>query len=245
MPFDRLYLLVDGGKGDAKEFVLNDFIPFNRIVEDFDGLNVITMDEFLKRKGITGQLKNTTDGQVLMPPENRTNFDHMKLKPLWNYMRSVGVYPKGWEDTTKCFAAIPSRKGKQASDELQKAFDDIVAAGPLPNPLVDFRDEPAPVDGSVTQRMREMIAGRPNICIYDSQLQDEVLLHFRVEVGDARLLTHFYSFLFYQDWVSATESCLCKCNDVDFDNSLKTYPDCTEARSLEQTIYSRSFPICR
>ncbi len=194
-------MLIDGGKKDKKEFTINDFVPFNRIVEDFNGLHVISMDEFLRRKALTGQLKNMTTGEVVFPPENRTNFDGQKMKPLWHYMRSVGYFPEGWEEPMECFAALPSKKGKEASDELQKTYDEIVAEGPFPDPLVDYVDKPTDVDGSVKDRMREMVAGR-RLCLYNEKLQEKELLHFRVEVGDARMLTHFYSFLFYQDWVS-------------------------------------------
>lgn len=165
---------------------------------------MITMEEFLKRKGITGELKDKNDGKVITPPNNQTNWDRQKLKPLWAYMQKVGVYPKGWEDPWQCFAAIPSSKSKEAIEELQEAFDKIQSSK-LPDPLVDFVDQPVPVDGSLEERMKEILAGREHICIYDEKLQNEELLHFRVNVGDARLLTHFYSFIFFQDWVSFRE----------------------------------------
>ncbi len=198
--FDSVYLLAAQG---SPKFSISDFVPLDQMINEFEGLNAITMEEFLKRKAITGQLKNITDGKVLRPPENRTNWDGEKMKPLWEYMRAVGPFPKGWEDPTKSFAAIPSSKGEAAEKELQKAFDEIIASGVIPDPLVDYVDEPVPVDGSMKDRMREMLAKRTSINIYDSKLQNEELLHFRVEYEDARMLTHFYSFLFFQDWVSA------------------------------------------
>jgi hypothetical protein len=88
-------------------------------------------------------------------------------------------------------------------DDLQTMFNDIFAGkyGPVPNPEKDFVDDPAPVDGETVHRMREMLSGRDKICIYDQELQDQQLLHFKVDHSEkARMLTHFYSFVFFQDW---------------------------------------------
>ena len=84
--FDSVYLLHKG----SPHFTINDFVPFNQMVNEFEGLNAITMEEFLRRKAITGQLKNITDGKVLRPPENRTNWNGEKtgeMNKLWDYLR--------------------------------------------------------------------------------------------------------------------------------------------------------------
>lgn len=196
-----MYLLGEGGGNHKKDFSFNDFFHLDSIAIEHPGMNIITMEEFLRRKGISGELKNRKSGQVMQPPNGNIDWNGKKLDPLWSYLRTVGRYPDGW-NPTDCIAAIPSSKDPQAVDDLQSMFDEIIAGkyGEIPNPLVDFVDNPVPVDGETVQRMREMMAGRNKICIYDNSLQDEQLLHFKVDKS-ARMLTHFYAFVFFQDWV--------------------------------------------
>jgi hypothetical protein len=69
-----------------------------------------------------------------------------------------------------------------------------------PKPKLDeFNGNPTPVNASLAERMREMLADRENLCIYDKPLQDEKVIHLKVE-GGVRLLTHFYAFIFFADW---------------------------------------------
>jgi len=65
--------------------------------------------------------------------------------------------------------------------------------------LEEFNGNPTPVNATMAERMREMLADRKNLCIYDKPLQEEKLIHLKVEKG-TRLLTHFYAFIFFADW---------------------------------------------
>ena len=178
-------------------------------------MNIITMEEFLKRKALTGNLKDMKTGIVLNPPNNKTNWDGERLNPLWSYLREVGLFPEDW-DPWECFAAIPASKDPSAVVELQNMFDDIMGGkhGFIPDPTKDFRDAPIPVDSNTVERMREMMAGRKKICIYDKNLQETELLHFKVEGKKGRMLTHFYAFIFFQDWVS--NKCVNVLRGIDF-----------------------------
>ena len=194
-----MYLLNKGGEEHKKLFTFNDFFHLDSIALEHEGMNIITMEDFLKRKGITGQLKDINTGKVLKPPNDQTDWNGKHLRDLWTYLRNVGTYPEGW-DPMECFAAIPASKDAKAVDELQSMFDDIVKGkyGAYPDPTKDFRDKPVPVDGEPVQRMREMLGGRKKICIYDNNLQEKELLHFKVDHAvKARMLTHFYSFIFF------------------------------------------------
>ena len=72
--------------------------------------------------------------------------------------------------------------------------------GGKPKPtLEEFNGKPVPVGAPLGDRMREMLADRPGICVYDRPLQEATLLHLKVE-GGVRLLTHFYAFVFFADW---------------------------------------------
>ena len=43
----------------------------------------------------------------------------------------------------------------------------------------------------MAERMREMLADREQLCIYDKPLQEANVIHLKVHAG-VRLLTHFY-----------------------------------------------------
>ena len=68
--------------------------------------------------------------------------------------------------------------------------------------LEEFEGKPTPVDGPMSERMREILAessSRSKLCIYDTQLQEAPVIYFPAAKG-TRLLTHFYAFIFFSDW---------------------------------------------
>ncbi|GFH56455.1 hypothetical protein CTEN210_12931 [Chaetoceros tenuissimus] len=196
-PEQEMYLLTDGeGK---KSFTFNDFFHLESISREHKGMNIITMEEFLKKKAITGQLTS-------LPPDNKADWNGQDLDALWKYLRRVGKYPN-W-DPEKCIAAIPSDKDGNNVKLLKQMMADLQSGkyGPLPDPYVEFINNPVPVDAEPIYRLREMLAGRNELCIYNESLQKEPLLHFKMEFekdsteSSARMLTHFYAFVFFQDW---------------------------------------------
>lgn len=201
-PKKGMYLL---GKGEShqNQFSFNDFFHLDAIALEHQGLNIITMEEFLQRKGITGELKSITSGEVIKPPGGQTNWNDKQQDPLWKYLEKVGKFPEGWEPTN-CVAAFPSSDNPKDVQELQETINTILKNGNLPDPgKGDFDGEPTPVDASTKDRLMEMLATRKNLCIYDTELQKEQLIHFKIDHKvKARMLTHFYAFIFFQDWVS-------------------------------------------
>ncbi|KAL7511945.1 hypothetical protein ACHAXN_010049, partial [Cyclotella atomus] len=104
-------------------------------------------------------------------------------------------------DPWECAVAIPASKEQSSIDELNttlKAIMDGSYGKPKPR-LEEFNGNPTPVDAPLGDRMREMLADRPGLCIYDKPLQEEKLIHLKVH-GGVRLLTHFYAFIFFADW---------------------------------------------
>lgn len=71
---------------------------------------------------------------------------------------------------------------------------------PKPNQK-HYRDNPTPVYAPAKERLKEMIAHRETICAYDEKMQNERVVHL---MGDstlgARMLVHFYAFLFFEDY---------------------------------------------
>jgi len=207
-PQQGIYLLEkrdDKGKHKAS-FTFNDFFHLDQIAAEEKGLKIISMEEFLTRMGTSGKLISTSTGQVLVPPDDgRVDWNNHGLGRLWEYLRAVGLLPKGW-DPGSCIAAIPQSPSVNDTLTLQTLMDDILAEkyGPIPDVEkdIDFVDAPTPVDASTVQRLREMLAQRKKLCIYDQTLQAATLIHFKMDNSedDSRLLTHFYAFVFFQNW---------------------------------------------
>lgn len=193
-PEQRFYLL---GKTDEKQksdFDFGDFFHLDSIAVEHEGFNVISSEEFLHRLGKTGKLMNTQTGK----PELWDTQKHTSSS-VTNYLRKVGVNPI-W-NPADCIAAFPSEKGADAVEKLRQANKDMMAekGGRKRPSLEEFEGKPVPVDAPMEERMREMLADRDKLCIYDEHLQQAQVLHFPAAKG-TRLLTHFYAFIFFADW---------------------------------------------
>jgi GDP-fucose protein O-fucosyltransferase len=178
-----------------------------KIAEEHVGLEVITMDEFLQREALTGNLKDRKTREVAYPPDNRTKWDGAEgheLAKLEKYLRQVAIIPS-W-DPEKCMAAFPTTKDPKDVAVLQGIYDEVVAEGGFPS-FEAYIDKPSPVDAPAKDRMKENWAGRDGpLCIYNEELQKAPVISFTSGAGSettgegARLLVHFYAFIFFEDW---------------------------------------------
>jgi len=85
------------------------------IHSEHEGFHIITMDEFLRRQAMTdscfclhkkssccnahhekGKLIDPDTQASMKPPENRIDWNGHMLKPLWEYLRTVGHTPN-WD----------------------------------------------------------------------------------------------------------------------------------------------------
>lgn len=159
---------------------LDDFFHLDSIAIEHKGFKVITMEEFLKREAMTGGLEDYNSHQVKYPPDNRTDWDGRDRDPLFKYLRSVANTPT-W-DPWECALAIPATKDQSSIDELNTTLKTIMDGSygkPKPT-LEEFNGNPTPVDAPLGDRMREMLADRPGLCIYDKPLQEEKVIHMKV-----------------------------------------------------------------
>lgn len=146
-------------------------------------------------------------GTALFPPENRTDWNgqEQRAAALNTYLRSVAHLPKEW-DPEICMAAFPASQDPRdlaVLEELKKkikegAWDKKFMG---PDGYKEYIGKPVPVDASPEERMKQNWAERLTVCIYDDELQKAPLIHFGSGgAGGARLLVHFYAFIFFQDW---------------------------------------------
>jgi len=180
------------------------------------GLDVISMEEFLSREAMNGRLTRHVPNvkeassnfaqspQVLFPPGNRTKWSS-NLNKLYSYLRDVGHIEK-W-DPNICVAAFPSATDPSHLKNLSDILDGIMTErGGRKKPYPpDYAGKPVPVDAPPEERLREMLDRRKQLCLYDEKMQEDVVLHFKEDYNDDfRLLTHFYGFLFFEDWKQST-----------------------------------------
>jgi len=201
-PSQKMYLL--GGT----TFNFADFFPLQELAEEHGGLEIISMEEFLTE----------TMGKIVDPKTHTISFPPAEKKTAWDgdtkgiktqlspWIRSIAVIPN-W-DPSKCIAAFPKSTDPQDAILLQQAFDEILQedGGKFTKNAAysEFINKPTPVDAPTKDRLRELIAERKTLCVYDADLQEAQLIHFhgkaKGQESGGRLLVHFYAFLFFQDW---------------------------------------------
>eukprot|EP00815_Leptocylindrus_aporus_P011424 CAMPEP_0116070684 /NCGR_PEP_ID=MMETSP0322-20121206/13215_1 /TAXON_ID=163516 /ORGANISM="Leptocylindrus danicus var. apora, Strain B651" /LENGTH=596 /DNA_ID=CAMNT_0003558657 /DNA_START=160 /DNA_END=1950 /DNA_ORIENTATION=- len=192
-PEKRMYLLSKRAEGHKLNFDFNDFYHMDSLANEHAGINIITMDEFLQHEALTGKLYDSKNETIQYPPRNETDWNGKPLKDLWEYLDQVGTYPE-WEPVN-CLAAFPASSDKKDIDQLTASFDEVKTRGKL-------TDIPVNVDAPIADRLQENLAQRSKLCIYDEELQSKRLIFFKngYPQHDSRLLVHFYTFLFFQDW---------------------------------------------
>jgi hypothetical protein len=199
-PEQRMYLL-DKDKGSNNKFTFRKFFPFDAISEEHPAVEVISMEEFLEREVMTGKLRDQ-NGKVSFPPGNRTTWDghHRTGKEYWHWLRNV-TNPPIW-DFSQCVAAFASEPGAANAERFRTIFRSTDINPPQGEPhFKRFINNPTPVDAPPMDRIKETLAHRKDICLYSDKLQNAKVMHFMGDnASGARLLVHFYAFLFFEDW---------------------------------------------
>jgi GDP-fucose protein O-fucosyltransferase len=203
-PNQEMYLLNDGGgrqeeqqQQQRKDFGFQDFFPIERIAAQIQGMSIISTEEFLVREALNGTLRDRQSGQVSFPPHNRTNWDgdsHAIIKELQPWLETVSYQPDWSPD--QCVAAFPAEPGNSL---LEQKFNAILNLGGFRTPE-SYVANPTAVYGSTIDRLGEVLNGRTHLCVYNNQTNERLWhLHGKQQLG-TRLLTHFYAFLFFEDW---------------------------------------------
>ena len=196
-PEQSMYLLRKRNSQQKINFSFQDFFPMHEIAKEQDGLHLITMQQFLEREAMTGHLKNKYTGKVEFPPNNRTNWDGQDVVPLKEWIRNVTLTPL-WKPES-CMAAFPATSDPKDGEALKKLLVTMHEKKDMQRKR--YIDDPIPVDSSPYDRLKDHINGRKDLCLYNTEMQQAPVLHFMCyHKMRVRFLTHFYSFLFLQDW---------------------------------------------
>ena len=159
------------------------------------------MEEFLKREVMTGgKTRDKETGLPTFAPNNRTDWngvDRKTAKTLYRWMRTFATNPL-WSPND-CLVGIPQRPGPKGPPQMIQWGEAINKNRPV---YAEFYGRPVAVNAAPLERLRELVGRRQApLCVYNETYQHAKVLHM---MGDdksgARLLVHFYAFLFFEDW---------------------------------------------
>ena len=202
-PEQRMYLLGKKDKHSKNTLSFHDFYHFDSVAVEHAGVEVISTEEFLKREIMSGNIRHPETGAIIHPPKNKTDwhgigtYHSQDFKELAGFLREAGI-SSTW-DYSKCIVAFPQKTGPGTSNHLEGMLQDILNDGNDASRKRSYDKNPTPVDASPRDRMREMLAHRHQLCVYNDTLQQAPVFHFPGG-GKYRLLIHFYAFMFFEDY---------------------------------------------
>jgi GDP-fucose protein O-fucosyltransferase len=175
---------------------------------DISGLPVITMEEYLQKVALNGQLRQH-NGEITFPPYNRTNWDgrlgncgnpgigEADLFFRWLSGSSLAIT---WK-RDQCIIPFPSNSEKRVVP-MHKALKAILQEDvKVHERLSSYLGNPIPVNSSIYDRLREMVADRKQLCEYDQQLQEAKSIYMTGhEHTGSRPLIQFMAYLFFESW---------------------------------------------
>eukprot|EP00934_Nitzschia_sp_Nitz4_P008577 Nitzschia sp. Nitz4//scaffold179_size51476//34375//36661//NITZ4_006929-RA/size51476-augustus-gene-0.1-mRNA-1//1//CDS//3329539225//8567//frame0 len=199
-PEQNMYLLSKDKRPEKNKFTFKDFFHFDSIADEHPAVEVISMEEFLQREA--GTFKNKYTGQISFPPENATTWNgHGRHgRKYWMWLRNVTQAPIWFFD--ECVVGFPSEAGPEAAERVKGLREEVARYKKEKMFYIkEYDGNPTPVDGSPQDRLKEQLGDRRTLQVYGDTLQNEKVMHF---MGDndsgARLLVHFYAFLFFEDY---------------------------------------------
>eukprot|EP00980_Cylindrotheca_fusiformis_P004069 scaffold880_cov132-Cylindrotheca_fusiformis.AAC.65 len=200
-PAQELHMLSSSDDEQKDEFSFNDFFPMESISREHEGFSIITMEQYLNLF-LEGKLKHPHTGESIFPPNNRTNWNGCSMNDfeiLKSWLRKSSKRLK--VSDTACLLAFPRSSNSTATEEMDQLQYGIKQKSKIG--WSSFIGKPTPVDAAPKDRLRENLASRSSLCVYDRELQEAPWVHFPVikDPADAsRMLVHFYAFLFFADW---------------------------------------------
>jgi len=199
-PSQKIYLLGKDRDRQKTTFNFGDFFHLESLNIEHDGLNIITMENFLRKEAMGGNLHDSTTGKVSYPPGNVTDWSGKNMMELNLWLRTVTHVPI-WRPG-ECLLVVPSSSSKSDLLTLNKTFSQIINNTHVIKKLPRYIQHPIRRKSQeFSQRAIEALVGRRKICIYDHELQNAPILHFMCDhKRRVRLLVHFYAFLFFENW---------------------------------------------
>ena len=121
-PSQRMYLLEKDNKKQRNKFSFDHFFHMESISNEHVGLDIISMETFLKREAMTGRmLDHDTKLPTYPPMNNRTNWDgssRQEIRVLNSWLRTTTHVVTDW-DPEECMAVFPQSTDPKDVEELQ------------------------------------------------------------------------------------------------------------------------------
>eukprot|EP00536_Pseudo-nitzschia_multiseries_P005750 jgi/Psemu1/238780/estExt_Genewise1.C_1120060 len=207
-PHQGMYLIDKGDGNQKNKFSFDHFFHMESISAEHVGLDIITTTEFLERCA-RGQIVDADGLPLTLPGGGRTDWDGLpnsEQRELTEWMRRHSGENLVDFDPQQCVVAFPASNSEEDSLDLASLPQQIFRSlgGGVPH-YESYIGKPNPVDAPAIERLKEMAAERTKLCLYTPDLQKKQWVHFPVGMktsdgNEARLLVHFYAFLFFQDW---------------------------------------------
>ena len=151
---------------------------------------------------MTGHIVDATTGKPLFPPGNRTNWNGVpgnEAKKLDAWSRTIG-FSSPW-NYDKCMAGFPAKPNDPEGEARLRAIAQNVTSIHENERYQMYANKPVAVDAPPIDRLMETMSYRKGLCIYDHKLQKTKVFHLMGDnASKARMLVHFYAFLFFENW---------------------------------------------
>lgn len=187
--------------GVSQTFNFHNIYNLTALMDQYETLKIITMEDYLTHYGQKGTLKDQSTSQPLYPPQNKVNWNQSKsISELYDYLRMVAYNPLQWKPG-QCLAAFPDpiNPPRNLETHLQNILNEVDGRPP-PKPH-HFYQSPTPVFAPPMERLREALADRTKLCLYSPEIQTIPNIHFPMDYfQNVRLLSHFYTFLFHENY---------------------------------------------
>jgi hypothetical protein len=190
-----------GENNQKNKFTFTDFFHFESVADEHKAVDIVSFEEFLNREVLTGHIVDES-GKPLLPPNNRTDWngsEREEAKELDAWTRKIG-FSAPW-NKDECMAAFTAEPNDVEGEKRLHEISTNVTSVDENERYLKYVNKPVAVDAPPIDRLMESMAYRKELCVYDHELQKLKVFHL---MGDhrtgARMLVHFYSFLFFENW---------------------------------------------
>mmetsp|Transcript_3067 Transcript_3067/g.6376 ORF Transcript_3067/g.6376 Transcript_3067/m.6376 type:complete len:786 (+) Transcript_3067:1646-4003(+) len=166
-----------------------DFFNIGAINSHLEGINIISMEEFLRKEALSGNLNDagcTSNDCALLPPESRINWNGHKLEEIYTYLEKIGTVPQWNTYPPKCAVLIP------ATDSYVNANKNHLHKNDSNLPICNYNSTE-----SVLHLSKRILAPFYSFVLFEEESQDlfakrfvRDFLHYNDEVlcGSARIV---------------------------------------------------------
>jgi len=206
-PKQRFSQLLDGSPA-VRSYWYADFL-------DISEIPTISFQAYLEREAMTGHLRDNggTGSSVTFPPDNRTDWNGRignsnnagagDAVKLWKWVSSAMMNIDWKRD--QCVVGFTGNANLSHA-AIQNDFVAIIneelaqKLGPATR-TEKYTGRPIPVDSSPRERLREMMAERRKLCIYNETMQSQTSIFMTgLEATGSRPLVPFYAYFYFDQW---------------------------------------------